>query len=165
MRRPYTPDEFRALVTALRRRVPGLAVTTDVIAGFPGESAAEFDESLDFVDSIGFSRIHAFPYSRRAGTEADTLPDQVPPEVKRERMRRLLAVAAAAERAFRRANLGAEAEVLWERRRGDTWQGTTDNYIRAYHPRQPQQRGLGGRATRARLSALAGDGMAVELVA
>lgn len=162
MRRPYTPGEFRDLVASLRRRVPGLAITTDVIAGFPGETADEFDRSLEFVRSIGFSRIHAFPYSRRAGTEADTLPDQVEDHVKRERMKRLLEAATAAERAFRHANVGAEAEVLWERRRGDTWQGTTDNYIRAYHS-DPAE--LAGRATRARLSTLTADGMAVELVA
>lgn len=134
MRRPYTAARFAELVTAIREAAPGAAVTTDVIAGFPGETDAEFAASLAFVERMAFARIHAFPYSRRAGTAAEGLAGQVPHEVKRARMAALLAVAADADRRFHAAHLGATATVLWDRRRGDPLRGTTDNYLRVFTP-------------------------------
>lgn len=135
MRRPYTAADYAVAVERLRAAVPGVAVTTDVIAGFPGESEAEFADSLAFVERIGFSRIHAFPYSTRAGTAAQALPGHLAPAVKKRRMAALLAVAAASERRFRQAAVGDTLEVLWERRRegvgrGGVVQGTSDNYLR-----------------------------------
>jgi threonylcarbamoyladenosine tRNA methylthiotransferase MtaB len=111
-------------VEEIRAAVPGLAVTMDVIVGFPGETAEEFAESL------AFAKLHVFPYSVREGTEAERLPDPVPHGEKRARMRRMLALAAELERRFARENLGETLEVLLEERRGGTWMGTTDNYLR-----------------------------------
>ena len=133
MRRPYTAESYLGVLD-LVRSIPGVAVTTDVIVGFPGETAAEFEESLATVVAAAFAKIHAFPYSARPGTEAADLPGQVPAEEKKERMERLLALADRAERAFRLAHLGRREIVLWEKPRDGMGQGHTDNYLRVFAP-------------------------------
>ncbi len=130
MRRPYGARAFESLVDEVKREIPGIAITTDVIVGFPGETDEEFDESLRFVEQLNFARIHAFPFSSRPGTEAASLPDQVPHTVKRQRMARMLKVAEQSSTRFEGHHLGSEVEVLWESSRDGLWQGTTDNYIR-----------------------------------
>ena len=130
MRRPHDGATFARLVEEVRAAVPGVAITTDVIVGFPGESEREFAESLDLCRRIGFARLHAFPFSPRPGTAAETMPDQVSHPVKRRRMTALLEVADAGRRSFESAQVGARVEALWERRRDDRWLGTTDNYLR-----------------------------------
>jgi len=130
MRRPYGARAFESLVDEVKREIPGIAITTDVIVGFPGETDEEFDECLRFVEQLKFARIHAFPFSSRPGTEAASLPDQVPHAVKRQRMARMLKVAEQASTRFEGHHLGSEVEVLWESSRDGLWQGTTDNYIR-----------------------------------
>jgi threonylcarbamoyladenosine tRNA methylthiotransferase MtaB len=130
MRRPYTVARFGRVVAQARAAIPGVAITTDVIAGHPGETDDEFERSLEFVESVGFARIHVFSYSERSGTRAASLPDPVPIEVRRERTARLLRAAESAERGFRLAQLGHEAQVLWEDRAVGCRRGTTDNYLR-----------------------------------
>ena len=93
MARPYDAAAFEGIVARLRGAMPSIALSTDLIAGFPGESDADFAETLALAERCGFSRIHAFPYSRRAGTPAAERTDQVAPEVKAERARRLRALA------------------------------------------------------------------------
>ena len=132
MRRPYQPQEYAGLVSAIRERLPGAAITTDLIVGFPGESDGDFDESLEFCKTMRFARVHAFPFSPRPGTEAADLPEQITHAVVRERMARALEVADAAERRFWQQNLATRAQVLWESQKGDRWYGTTDNYIRVH---------------------------------
>jgi len=161
MRRPYTAAAYRGLVEEIRTAVPGVAVTTDVIVGFPGESDEEFAASLAFVEALGFARVHAFPYSARRGTEAAEMPGQVPHAAKRGRMAALLAVAAAAERGFRAANVGGVAQVLWEERRGGGWAGTADNYLRVF-AEGGGEADLLGRLTAARITGLASDGVVAE---
>ncbi len=129
MRRPYDSELFAGLVAEIRSAVPGVALTTDVIVGFPGESDAEFEASLAFCGRIGFARLHAFPFSARPGTAAATMPGQLPHQVKRERMAALLEVARHGQRRFERRQIGCRTEALWERRRNGRWQGTTDNYL------------------------------------
>jgi len=146
MRRPYTAQEYADLVERLRAAVPGIAVTTDVIVGFPGETDEEFEESLAFVREMAFARPHVFPYSVREGTEAADLPDPVPHEVRRERMARMLELAAELERSFRRRNVGERLEVLWEQRRDGAWLGTTDNYLRVRLDAEPPEGGGGSSA-------------------
>lgn len=135
MRRRYDTSRFREAVDLVRAAVPGVAITTDVIVGFPGETPAEFEASLAFCTEMGFAGIHVFPYSRRHGTTADKLPDHVPPQIKRERVQRMLRVAEASARRFREAHVGRVVSVLWEARvrddaSGDTWEGLTDDYVR-----------------------------------
>jgi threonylcarbamoyladenosine tRNA methylthiotransferase MtaB len=130
MRRPYTAESYLALLDQVRAAVPGAAVTTDVIVGFPGETDAEFSASLATVEAARFAKIHVFPYSPRPGTEAERMPGQVPPDVKKERMEEMLALATRAERDFQTAHLGTRQTVLWERPRDGMGQGLTDNYLR-----------------------------------
>ena len=92
MGRPYTAEQFRVLVEDLRRRVPGISITTDIICGFPGETEEDFQETLDLARACKFSKIHVFPYSRRAGTPAAARADQVPAAAKADRSRRLRAL-------------------------------------------------------------------------
>ena len=132
MRRPYTAESYGRLLERVRAAVPGVGITTDVIVGFPGESEDEFADSLAFVASASFAKVHAFPFSPREGTAAASLPDQIPPEVRKQRMARLLEAAEAGEVAFRRAHLGSRATVLWERPRGSMGHGLTDNYLRVF---------------------------------
>jgi threonylcarbamoyladenosine tRNA methylthiotransferase MtaB len=132
MRRPYTAAMYAAVVERIREAIPGVAITTDVIVGFPGETPAEFEESLHFVERMQFAKVHVFPYSPRPGTEAATLPDQVPYPEKKARVNAMLAVAEESERRFWEQHLGQQLTVLWETRKNGVWQGMTDNYIRVF---------------------------------
>lgn len=136
MRRPYTAEQFAAMVELARRKIPGVGITTDVIVGFPGESDAEFQESLAFVERMQFSRIHVFTFSAREGTLAARLPLQVPERVKEERARAMQQVAEASLRGFAARFVGQTVNVLYEERvaASGEWQGYSDNYIRLVTP-------------------------------
>ncbi len=160
MRRPYSPDRFRELVDTVRSRIPDVAITTDVIVGFPGESDAAFDRSLAFVDAVGFARVHAFPFSPRPGTEAASMAGAVDAGLVRERMRRMLDVADRAQDAFARSQVGITVDVLWERQRSGRWRGTSDNYLRV---ETDDDRDLGRRVTPALLVEAGGPWMRAEV--
>jgi len=165
MRRRYTKETYRATVARIRSTLgEDVAITTDVIAGFPGETDAEFEESVAFVEEMAFAAAHVFPYSRRSGTTADKLPGHVPYAVKHERTQRLLAVARAAQVASLSRFTGRTMPVLWERARRGTegareWDGLTDNYIRV---RATCERELRNEVTPARLTAVARGGFMGE---
>jgi threonylcarbamoyladenosine tRNA methylthiotransferase MtaB len=161
MRRPYTAEGFLQILERVRAAVPGVAVTTDVIVGFPGETEGELRQSLATVAAAGFAKVHAFPFSPRAGTEAACLPDPVHPGERKERMARLLAVADRSERAFRRAHLGRRETVLWEKPKDGLGQGLTDNYLRVLCP---EGAGLAGRFSEVELVGLEEEGMAGRVV-
>jgi threonylcarbamoyladenosine tRNA methylthiotransferase MtaB len=130
MRRPDRPERFAALVAQLRQAVPGIAVTSDVIVGFPGETEQEWRQSLELVEALELARLHVFRYSERPDTLGAELPDAVPMEVRKARVRRLREVAASSQQAFVASRLGAVEPVLWERRRKGRWLGTSDNYLK-----------------------------------
>jgi len=130
MNRRYTTDDYRDLLLGTRAAIPGLAVTTDVIVGFPGESEREFQASAQFIERMGFARTHVFPFSGRPGTEAMSMPDQIPPQVKKARAARTRATARRSACRFQQGFLGDTMDVLWEGRNCNTWNGLTDNYIR-----------------------------------
>ena len=136
MRRRYTTGRFAETVALVRDSVPGCAVTTDVIAGFPGEGRTEYHESLAFAQAMEFADMHIFPYSSRPGTSAAHFVDDLSPQEKKERVARMMEVAEKGFRAFRTRQLGQTRPVLWESKRrdnaGTTWRGLTDNYIRVY---------------------------------
>jgi threonylcarbamoyladenosine tRNA methylthiotransferase MtaB len=133
MRRPYTAEGYIALLAKIREAVPGVAITTDVLVGFPGETAAEFAESLKNVREMGFAKVHVFPFSPRPGTAAERMPGPVAPEEKKERTARMLQVAAVAERDFWGSQLGRRLPVLWEHPKTEGLaQGLTDNYVRVF---------------------------------
>ena len=163
MGRPITTERYALLAEAARAAIPDLALTTDVMAGFPGEDEAAFAESLAFVERMGFARLHVFPFSPRPGTPAARLPDQVPVPVRRERARRMREVGERLAETFQQRFVGRKMEVLWERRRDDgLWYGLTDNYLRVV---TLFGSGLTGRITDTRLAALCRDmfiGVVVE---
>ncbi len=131
MRRRYNPEQFRRAVERVRAAIPDCSITTDVIVGFPGETEADFADTLALCRELAFSKIHAFPYSERAGTEAAGMADQVRPEVKKERMARVLAHSNDLAFAFHQQFVGRTMNVLWEDREPDgRWSGLTDNYLR-----------------------------------
>lgn len=136
MRRRYSAREFREAAERIRAAVPAVALTTDVIAGFPGETEADFEATLRLCREVGFARLHCFPYSQRARTAAAKMPGQLPVAVRQERMRRLLALGAELSLAFRRAAAGQVRPVLWEEERQiegrQCWHGLSDNYISVY---------------------------------
>ncbi len=114
MRRRYTAAEFVRAAERIRAAVDDVAITTDVIAGFPGETEAQFAETLALCEEVGFARIHAFPYSPRARTTAALLPGRLEPAVVKERMARLLALGGELWRRFREEQCGSVRPVLWE---------------------------------------------------
>ena len=141
MKRPYTTAQFAGAVELARTKIFDVGITTDVIVGFPGESDDEFEQSLKFVEQMQFSRVHVFPYSKRDGTSAALLPNQIGDAVKQARAKQMQAVADASLRAFARRFFGRELTVLWEAREtiandlqrsagGGWWSGYSDNYIR-----------------------------------
>lgn len=119
MNRPYTADEYAAMVDMIRAKLPAAAISCDIIAGFPGEDEREFQESLDFCKRIGFAHMHVFRYSARPGTPAATAPDQVDPEVMAARAAALRATALDCSKADARARIGTcERAVLEYGNRG-----------------------------------------------
>lgn len=166
MARRTRRGSFRALVAAARAQIPGLNLSTDLIAGFPGETEADFQETLAFVQEIAFARLHAFTYSARPGTAAAQMGGQAPKAVRKERTRALIALGEQLSLAFHTGFEGKTASVLWERPvgangQGMRWQGYTDNYIRvtAYGPAD-----LFNRVTPARLHSARPDGMEATLL-
>jgi threonylcarbamoyladenosine tRNA methylthiotransferase MtaB len=129
MGRRYTTAEYAAVLDRARAAVPGLTVTTDVIVGFPGETDADFAESLDFIDGRGFSDVHVFRYSRRAGTPAAQAPGQVPETVKAARAQSLREVAARGRDAHARAREGGGAALLVESTSDGVARGTTEDHL------------------------------------
>ena len=162
MRRPYDAEQYAELADRLRAAIPGLALTTDVIVGFPGETDEEFADSQAFVERMGFAKPHVFTYSERRGTPAAELPDPIPHGVKKERVRAMIEVAERGEEAFRRQHLGQRLEVLWEERRGGRWSGLTDNYLRVWRPAADDPRDLAGELERVRLDRLVDGGLETD---
>ncbi len=162
MRRPHTPERYAGLLGEIRAAVPGVAITTDVIAGFPGESEADFEESLAFVAGLEFAKIHAFPYSPRPGTEAANLPGQLPASTIHARNVRLVALAAEAEQRHAERQIGRRANVLWENPRQGMGQGLTDDYVRVLCPEAAD---LAGSFAAADLIAVGEGGVFGRLVA
>ncbi|MFK7801398.1 MAG: tRNA (N(6)-L-threonylcarbamoyladenosine(37)-C(2))-methylthiotransferase MtaB [Anaerolineae bacterium] len=127
--------QFRELVAEARQNIPDLNLTTDIIVGFPGESAADFRESYDFVEEIGFSRLHAFPYSARPGTAAADMPDHLTKDQKKARIREMLDLGRQMGKNYHNRFIGRKLDVLWEQvhgadGKGLRWSGYSGNYIR-----------------------------------
>ena len=163
MGRRYRTEEYREAVRRFREAVADIAITTDVMVGFPGETPDRFEESYRFCEEMAFSAIHVFPYSPRPGTRAHDFDGAVSEEVKRSRMGRMLPLAEESARSYRRSFIGKTLEVLWEERVGldgvDYWSGVTGNYIRAYS----RDDGIvEGDVTRAVATGEVGKGLMVE---
>ena len=132
MNRHYDTAAFAALLADVRAAVPGVAISTDIIVGFPGETEEDFAAGMDFVRAMGFARMHVFPYSARRGTPAARRTDQVPPMVRKERAARMQALAEELAEAYHRSMLGSVAEVLFETCADGVSDGLTETYVRVY---------------------------------
>lgn len=134
MRRPYTTGDYRRVVEQLREILPHMGLTTDIIVGFPGETDAQFENTLQFVREMAFTRLHVFPYSPRAGTPAARFPDQIPGPRKQERTHRMIELGKELSARFHEKFIGKMVEVLWEQpvEDGDLplWEGLTETYVR-----------------------------------
>ncbi len=137
MNRHYTAEYFRELIATIRRNIPEVAITTDVLVGFPGETEEQFASTYLFVQEMAFSRLHVFKYSPRKGTPAAKMPNQVPAPVKEERSRRMIALGEALAGAFAARFLGRQVEVLAEepsREFPGCYEGLTGHYLRVAFP-------------------------------
>ncbi|MBI4573122.1 MAG: tRNA (N(6)-L-threonylcarbamoyladenosine(37)-C(2))-methylthiotransferase MtaB [candidate division NC10 bacterium] len=143
MRRGHTATQFRDLVERLVAEVPGIAVSGDVIVGFPGEDDQAFQETCDLLEALPMAGMHVFSYSRRPGTDAAGYADQVPRHVKAERSRVLRSLVARKGQAFRRRFLGEALEVVVLDRDGPDGllEGLSDNYLRVWFAGNPALRG------------------------
>lgn len=130
MNRHYRLPQFKKLISELREKVPGIALTTDLIVGFPGETEENFRETLETLKEIRFSGIHVFPYSRRTGTPAASYPNQVTNEVKKERVHRVQELEKDIALDYRKQFMGQVVHVLAEEMKDGFFEGLTDEYIR-----------------------------------
>lgn len=165
MNRGYTAAQYAAWAAQARTAIPGLALTTDVIAGLPGETPNDHAASVAFCEQIRFARLHVFAYSARPCTPAAEMPDQVPIQERRARAAELRQVGRRSAKAFRRQLVGLTLPVLIERGRSGgadgRWTGLTDNYVRVYL-RSPRE--LGNTVCLVRLCEPQGRGLRGELV-
>jgi threonylcarbamoyladenosine tRNA methylthiotransferase MtaB len=155
MGRPIDTAALTALIEAARAVSPDVALTTDVMVGFPGETEADFEATMAFVEAMGFSRLHVFPFSERPGTPAARLGDKVPRKVKESRSHRLRALGRRLARSYRARSAGRCLPVLWQTRDGQgRWVGLTDTYLKVY---AVTDRDLHNRITMARMPEQAGE--------
>ena len=159
MKRKYNTARYLESVELLKTHFPGCAVTTDMIVAFPGETEAEFAESLAFIQTCGFADMHIFPYSRRPGTPADKMPGQHDNATKEARSRAAIAVADEMSRAYRENLIGTVQEVLFEEPENGYFTGHAPNYVKVY----VQGDNLHNQVTSVRVTGLCQDGVMGEL--
>ena len=163
MHRPYTTAKFKTLLADIKTRVPDIAITTDVIVGFPGETEADFETTCKFAESCGFSKMHIFPFSARKGTPAEKFAGAVTEAVKKERADILGRIDETMHKAFLQAMVGQNAEVLFEQPAGeDYFEGLTGNYQRVFV--KSGGRNLGGEILPVKITAFDGEKLLGEII-
>lgn len=163
MHRPYTTAKFKTLLSDIKTKVPDIAITTDVIAGFPGETEADFETTCKFAESCGFSKMHIFPFSARKGTPAEKFAGAVTEAVKKERADILGRIDETMHKAFLQAMVGQNAEVLFEQPAGeDYFEGLTGNYQRVFV--KSGGRNLGGEILPVKITAFDGEKLLGEII-
>ena len=128
MNRRYTTKEFEEGVELIRKYYKNIALTTDIIVGFPGETDEEFNKTYEFLKKINFYQMHIFKYSPRKGTKAAVMPNQIDGNIKEQRSTKLIELSHNNEIKYNEKEVGKELEVLWEEKEGDYIQGHTKNY-------------------------------------
>lgn len=163
MHRPYTTAKFKTLLADIKTKVPDIAITTDVIVGFPGETEADFETTCKFAESCGFSKMHIFPFSARKGTPAEKFAGAVTEAVKKERADILGRIDETMHKAFLQAMVGQTAEVLFEQPAGeDYFEGLTGNYQRVFV--KSGGRNLGGEILPVKITAFDGEKLLGEII-
>ncbi|MCK5763243.1 MAG: MiaB/RimO family radical SAM methylthiotransferase, partial [Clostridiales bacterium] len=130
MNRKYTADEYKNKTRIIREIFPEASITTDIIVGFPGETEIEFQETLNFVNEIKFSDVHVFKYSKREGTKAAVMDNQVDESIKQKRSEILIDITKKISRMYHERFLNKEIEVLFEMKNYEFWIGHTSEYIK-----------------------------------
>ena len=163
MHRPYTTAKFQTLLADIKTKVPDIAITTDVIVGFPGETEADFETTCKFAESCGFSKMHIFPFSARKGTPAEKFAGAVTEAVKKERADILGKIDETMHKTFLQAMVGQTAEVLFEQPAGeDYFEGLTGNYQRVFV--KSGGRNLGGEILPVKITAFDGEKLLGEII-
>lgn len=163
MHRPYTTAKFKTLLADIKTKVPDIAITTDVIAGFPGETEADFETTCKFAESCGFSKMHIFPFSARKGTPAEKFAGAVTEAVKKERADILGKIDETMHKTFLQAMVGQTAEVLFEQPAGeDYFEGLTGNYQRVFV--KSGGRNLSGEILPVKITAFDGEKLLGEII-
>lgn len=163
MHRPYTTAKFKTLLADIKTRVPDIAITTDVIVGFPGETEADFETTCKFAESCGFSKMHIFPFSARKGTPAEKFAGAVTEAVKKERADILGRIDETMHKAFLQAMVGQTAKVLFEQPAGeDYFEGLTGNYQRVFV--KSGGRNLSGEILPVKITAFDGEKLLGEII-
>ena len=142
MNRKYDLAYFKQKMEQIREIRPDISLTTDIIVGFPSETEEDFQDTLSFVHEVQFSKVHVFPYSRRSGTVAADMAEQVPGDVKKDRVRRLLALSKELETEYMKKFIGKTLPVLMEVNRTDYSLGHTSNYLLVKVPGEYQSEDL-----------------------
>ncbi len=161
MKRRYSVSDYQQAVALIRASVPEVAITTDIIVGFPGETDKEFQESYDFCRQMEFARIHVFSYSPRRETEAARMPNQIEAQVKKQRSQKMLTLAQESAQNFSQRFLGKTMGVLWEKQSDGIWSGHTDNYIKVY---TKSSKDLTNKLLPVKLVEISGDGVWGEVI-
>ena len=130
MNRHYTTSEFADKLKELKEKLPTLSITTDVITGFPGETDEEFESTYRWIEEMHFNQLHVFPYSRRKGTPAARMKDQIDGNVKHERVKKLMELSHRLQSEFASSQIGKTLEVLIEERQGEYMVGHASNYLK-----------------------------------
>ncbi len=161
MKRRYNPAQFLAAVAHIRAYFPDAALTTDVITGFPGETEAEFEQTVALCQQVGFAKLHVFPYSPREGTPAAAMEGALSEAVKQERARRLIQVGEKLTKAYHEQQIGQRSVILLEERREDgAWEGYTPEYIHTIVEDGDVAGGYhSGQMVQVRMTALTREGM------
>lgn len=163
MHRPYTTAKFKTLLADIKTKVPDIAITTDVIVGFPGETEADFETTCKFAENCGFSKMHIFPFSARKGTPAEKFAGAVTEAVKKERADILGRIDETMHKTFLQAMVGQTAEVLFEQPAGeDYFEGLTGNYQRVFV--NCGGRNLGGEILPVKITAFDGEKLLGEII-
>ena len=163
MHRPYTTAKFKTLLADIKTRVPDIAITTDVIVGFPGETEADFETTCKFAESCGFSKMHIFPFSARKGTPAEKFTGAVTEAVKKERADILGRIDETMHKTFLQDMVGQKAEVLFEQPAGeDYFEGLTGNYQRVFV--KSGGRNLSGEILPVKITAFDGEKLLGEII-
>jgi threonylcarbamoyladenosine tRNA methylthiotransferase MtaB len=160
MARRYNSARYRTIVTTAKQLIPGVAISTDIITGFPGETDEDFEQTYQMAKELEFAKMHVFRFSPRQGTAAARMRGQIKDDVKKARSQRLLDLNEEHSRHFRQQFLGETVQVLIEQYKHDCWEGLTDNYLRIeVHGLPEDTRSWQHTVVRANLTQLADDGV------
>ncbi|MEG0128051.1 tRNA (N(6)-L-threonylcarbamoyladenosine(37)-C(2))-methylthiotransferase MtaB [Clostridium sp.] len=161
MNRRYTAEEYKDVVNRIRETFEDASITTDIIAGFPGETDEEFNETYKFLSDIKLAKMHIFKYSERKGTKAEKLDGKVSPEVKEERSKALIELDLKNEREYMEKYLGKTMDVLFEESHDEVYTGYTVNYLKVIVTLDTRIR---GKILKCTLERIEGDGIIGKII-